>query len=117
MWLWIVRALPWRMIIANTPKIVDAARVVYEARRRATPAPVVRAAPRGTDIRELEFALATLEEQATAHAAVVAQLAQQVEAMGAAMEVMQRRLAAALTVSLVASGLALLFAIVAFFRS
>ena len=115
-WLRLVRALPWRMIIANAPKVVDAARAVYDARRRATPLPEIRSAPRG-EARELEYAVATLEEHATRQAAVVAQLATQVEAMAGAIEVMRRRLALALTVSLVASGLAVLFALVAFFRT
>jgi hypothetical protein len=105
------------MIIANTPRIVDAARKLYAARQRAAPVPSIRAATRGSDTRELESALAALEEHATRQAGVVAQLAQQVEEMTAAIEVMRRRLATALTLSLIASGLALLFAIVALART
>lgn len=117
-WLRLVKALPWRTIIVNAPKVVDAARAVYDTRRRAAPLPEIRSAPaRGDTTRELEFAVATLEEHATRQAAVVAQLATQVEAMAGAIEVMRRRLALALTASLVTSGLALLFAIVAFFRA
>jgi hypothetical protein len=116
-WLRLVKALPWRMIIANAPKVVDAARGVYEARRRAASLPEIRTAPRGDTTREIEFAVATLEEHATRQAAVVAQLATQVEAMAGAIEVMRRRLALALTACLVASGLAILFAVVAWLRA
>ncbi|MBI1733722.1 MAG: hypothetical protein HYR51_00965 [Candidatus Rokubacteria bacterium] len=117
MWLRLVKLLPWRTIIATTPKIVDAARTLYEARRRAAPPPEFRGSARDDSTRDLEYALATLEEYATRQAAVVAQLAAQVEAMTGAIEIMRRRLALALAASLVASGLALLFALVAFFRT
>jgi hypothetical protein len=117
MWVRLIRALPWRMIIASTPKIVDAARTLYEARKRAhTSLPEIRATRPGADPRELQHAIDTLEEHATRQAAIVAQLAQQLESMAAAIEIMRRRVALAMTAALVASGLAVLFAAVAFLR-
>ena len=117
MW-WILRALPWRMIIASTPKIVDAARTLYESRKRAeTSLPELRGTRPGADVRELQYALATLEEHATRQAKIVTQLAQQLESMAAAIEIMRRRVALAMTAALVASGLAVLFAVVAFVRA
>ena len=117
MWLRLVRALPWRMIITNAPKLVDTARTLYETRRRTASPPEFRGSARSRDTRQLEDALDTLEEHATRQAAIVAQLASQLEDMAGAIELMRRRLALALTASVVASGLALLFAIVAFART
>ena len=92
MWLRLVRALPWRMIITNAPKLVDTARTLYETRRRTASPPEFRGSARSRDTRQLED-------------------------MAGAIELMRRRLALALTASVVASGLALLFAIVAFART
>jgi hypothetical protein len=117
MWLRLVRALPWRMIIANTPRIVDAARTLYETRRRSAPPAEFRGTAGTGDTRQLEYELATLEEHTTRQAAIVTQLASQLEDMAGAIELMRRRMALAMTAALVASGLAVLFAVVAWLRT
>jgi hypothetical protein len=95
--------LPWATLLLHGPAIVDAARKLYASTRKpATPGDAA-------DERALQHALATLEDRQQQQAAVLADLARQVQELTAAVGVLRARVtvAVAATALLAVLGVAL----------
>ena len=106
MWVWALRALPWKTIILNAPTIVDAARKFYATTR--TPTAASEPGPRGADnIGALRRAVEELEAREVQQAALFAEMAKQVQDIATAVEVLRARL----TLALWGAGLAAVLAV------
>ena len=102
-------SLPWKTILFHGPTILEAARTLYAAARKSTGADGEsreRAAGGGVD--EVRRALDRIEERELQQAAVLADLAKQVQDVTATVDVMRARL----RVALVGASLAVALAIV-----
>ena len=94
--------LPWTTILLHGPTIVEAARKLYEtARRPPPPSGPASGDPLKAEIASLRQVVETLTEQGVQHAALLADLAREVEHM-------RRRLTLALTGAALALALSLL---------
>ena len=100
--------LPWQTILLHGPTIVEAARKLYTAARKGA-AETESTARTGDGIEPLRRAVEILEEREVQQAAVLADLAKQVQEMGAAVDVLRRRV----MLSLVGTAVAILLASVA----
>ena len=96
-----MKVVPWRTLLVHAPTILDAARKVYGAPPRV---PALPSAP--ADVRH---AVEALEQRGAQQAELLADLAQQVQAMTTAIEVLRARMVFAL----IGSGLAAVMALVA----
>ena len=115
LWTWALRKMPWKTLLVHAPTLVDAARHLY-----ATTRPPARDGAAGTrtgdGLEPLRRAVEELEEQATRQAALVADLAKQVETLTTAVDVLRARVVVALTVASVTLGAALVTAVVLAWR-
>lgn len=98
-------ALPWMTLLLHAPTVVEAARKLYETARRP-PAPIAPGAPVVTQVESLRQAVDALAEREVQHAAVLADLARQVEALRARLVLALLAAATAVTLALAAVGLA-----------
>jgi hypothetical protein len=82
--------MPWRLLVDHAPTIVDAARRLYVGSR--PPHRRYQASERTTDSLEaLQRAVEQLEAREVQHAAVLEELAKQVQDMTTALEVLRAR--------------------------
>lgn len=88
---WLLRTVPWTMLLRHAPKAVDAARTLYDARRGPSRSEPSAGADR-EDVDRMFDALDRLEQHTTQQAAVVADLARQVQALTTAVDVLRTRL-------------------------
>jgi hypothetical protein len=98
-WRWVLRMVPWRTIVLHAPAIMKAARRYYGETRTAYP----DAEPRARRAEGIEPVWHALEKQA----ALVDDLARQVQEMAAALEVLRARVRLALIGASLALGVAL----------
>src|SRR5437773_12357540 len=83
--------MPWRLLVDHAPTIVDAARRLYAASRQ--PHGAYQPSERTTDSLEaLQRAVEQLEAREVDHAAVLEELAKQVQDTTTALEVLRARL-------------------------
>ena len=109
MWMWALRAVPWRTLLRHAPTIVEAARSYYSTTRRTVDErEPVRPSAVGPD--GLRRAVERLEQREVEQAALIADLAKQVAEMATALQVLRARLIFALW----GAGMALVVAVVAF---
>jgi hypothetical protein len=106
--------LPWKTILLHGPTIVEAARKLYAATRKgaAEPNPMGQ----GTDGTELRRALETLTERQMQHAALLNDLAGQVQAMAAELDLLRRRVRFALVGGGLSTALAIAAVVLALWR-
>ena len=106
--------MPWRTLLAHAPTLVDAARHLYATTR----SPAERSpTPRGHDnIEALRRAVEEVEARETQEAALVADLAKQVQALTTALEVLRARIVFALVGASAALVLSLVTAAVLVWR-
>ena len=95
-------SLPWQTILLHGPTIVEAARKLYAAARRGAAEPV-------DGIEPLRRAVELLEEREVQQAALLTDLAKQVQELGVAMDVLRRRV----MLSLAGASIAVALAVVA----
>ena len=101
--------IPWRLLVDHAPTIVDAARRLY-AGSRSPYRPLPRGERTGTSPESLQRAVEQLEAREAQHAAMLDDLAKQVQAMTTALEVLRARVRWAWLGSAVAVAVALLTA-------
>ena len=100
-------ALPWMTLLLHAPTVVDAARKLYEtARRPPAPSPLSPGAPVAAQVESLRQAVEALAEREVQHAAVLADLARQVEVLRARLVLALLAAATAVTLALAAVVLA-----------
>ncbi|HEX5814405.1 MAG TPA: hypothetical protein VF010_03700 [Methylomirabilota bacterium] len=100
-------ALPWMTLLLHAPTVVEAARKLYEtARRPPAPSPLPPGAPVAAQIESLRQAVDALVEREVQHAAVLADLARQVEVLRARLVLALLAAATAVALALAAVGLA-----------
>jgi hypothetical protein len=105
LWTWALRKMPWKTLLVHAPTLVDAARHLYaETRTPAERSPIARD-DRG--VEPVRRAVEELEAREAQQAALVADLAKQIQALTTAIEVLRARIvlafvgaAAALVVAL-----------------
>jgi hypothetical protein len=114
MWMWALRKVPWRTLLRHTPTIVEAARTYYTASARKTAPDPERPTAGGID--GLRRTVERLEERELQQAAIVADLARELAALAAAVEVLSVRLTLALWAAGIAGLLALVSLVVALVR-
>src|SRR2546428_12469592 len=103
--------MPWRLLVDHAPPIVDAARRLYAASRQ--PHGAYQPRERTTDsLESLQRAVEQLEAREVQHAAVLEELAKQVQDMTTALEVLRARVRWAWIGAAVAVAGALLTALV-----
>ena len=105
MWTWALRKMPWKTLLVHAPTIVDAARNFYATSRSPTTDGTSRAAP-VDETERLRRAVEELEARDAQHAALLADLAKQAQALAAALEIVKGRVLVALVVATVALVLA-----------
>ena len=89
-WISALTRMPWRLLVDHAPTIVDAARHLYAGSRGAygRSRPSDRAT---TSLESLQRTVEQLEARELQHAAVLDELAKQVQAMTTALEVLRAR--------------------------
>lgn len=108
-WRWALSMVPWRTIVRHTPTIVKAARRYYGATRTASPHTEQPARP----AEGIEAVRRALEKQA----ALVDDLARQVQEMTATFKVMQARVRLALIGASLAAAVGLVTAALVLWRA
>ena len=89
-WISALTRMPWRLLVDHAPTIVDAARRLYAGSRQ--PHRRYQPSERTTDSFEaLQRAVEQLEAREVQHAAVLEELAKQVQDMTTALEVLRAR--------------------------
>ena len=91
LWVWALKAVPWRTLLRHTPTIVEAARTYYAAARRQAEPSRTPDRPTAGGVDGLRRALDRLEEREVEQAAIVADLAKQMAEMVTAIEVLRAR--------------------------
>jgi hypothetical protein len=111
-WISALTNIPWRIIVDHAPTIVDAARKLYASSRR--PRPRAEPSERASGgLESLQRAIEQLEAREVQHAALLADLAKQVQDMATALEVLRARVRWALIGASLAVGVAVLTAFLA----
>jgi hypothetical protein len=87
---WALTRVPWRTIITHAPTIVDAARRLYANTRQADGTAAVAIRRLGPD--DVYRAVARLEEREIEQAALIADLAREVQQIATGVEVLRSRL-------------------------
>ena len=108
-WISALTRLPWRLIVDHAPTIVDAARRLY-ASSRTPPARTEPGERAAGSIESLQRAIEQLEAHEVQRAALLAELAKQVQDMTTALEVLRARVRLALIGASVAIAVAILTA-------
>ena len=88
-WISALTRMPWRLLVEHAPTIVDAARRLYVGSRRApgrSPS-----SERAVTLDALRRAVEQLEAREVQHAAVLEELAKQVQDVTTALEVLRAR--------------------------
>ena len=115
LWAWALRKMPWKTLLMHAPTLVDAARHLYATTR--TPADTPPSRPRASDgIERLQRAMEELEARERQQAALVADLAKQMEALATALDVLRARVLLALGGAGIALVVALAVAVVLVWR-
>ena len=115
LWTWALRRLPWKTLLVHAPTLVDAARHLYATTR--TPADAPAPGPRAPDgIERLRSAMEELEARERQQAALVADLAKQMQALATALDVLRARLIIALAGAGIAFAVALVAVVLLFKR-
>ena len=91
---WLLRRVSWTMLLRHAPKAVDAARTLYDVTHRSSPRPDAHASTTRQDVDRMFDAIDRLEQHATQQAAVVADLARQVQALATTVDALRTRLTA-----------------------
>ena len=107
LWVWALKAVPWRTLLRHTPTIVEAARTYYTSARRQTEPSRGPERPIAGGVDGLRRALDRLEEREVEQAAIVADLAKQMAEMATAIEVLRARQLFALWGAAIATALGL----------
>jgi hypothetical protein len=106
MWMWVLKRLPWRMLLRHTPTIIEAARSHHAALRRTLderePERPSAGGPDG-----LRRAVERLEQREVKGAALVADLTKQVAAMATALQILRARLRIAVWAAVISAVVAL----------
>ena len=109
-WISALTRMPWRLLVDHAPTIVDAARRLYAASRQ--PHGAYQPRERTTDsLESLQRGVEQLEAREVQHAAVLEELAKQVQDMTTALEVLRARVRWAWIGAAVAVAVALLTAL------
>ena len=98
--------LPWMALLLHMPTVVEAARKLYETARQSPAPSAPPGAPVAAQIEALHQALDALTEREVEHAAVLADLARQVEVLRARLVLAFVGAAAAGVLALAALGFA-----------
>lgn len=102
-WITALKAIPWATILKQAPVLVEAAdNLLSKTKHRKAQAQAAN------DLQSLKDRLADLENRDQVNAGVVKQLAEQVEALGAASQVIAARVRVTLILAIVAVAAALL---------
>jgi hypothetical protein len=81
--------MPWRLLVEHAPTIVDAARRLYVGSRGASARS--RSSERTVSLEAIQHAVEQLEAREVQHAAVLEELAKQVQDVTTALEVLRAR--------------------------
>ena len=95
---WLLRTVPWTMLLRHAPKAVGAARTLYDATHRSSPRPEPRGHTSREELDRMFDAIDRLEEHVAQQAEMVADLARRVQALTTAVEVLRTRLAVVMVV-------------------
>ena len=87
---WALTRVPWRTIITHAPTIVETARRLYANSRQSDG--TARTATRRLPPDDLHHAVARLEEREIEQAALIADLAREVQQIATGVEVLRSRL-------------------------
>ena len=88
-WISALTRMPWRLLVEHAPTIVDAARRLYVGSRGATARS--RSNERTPSLEAIQRAVEQLEAREVQHAAVLEELAKQVQDVTTALEVLRAR--------------------------
>ena len=105
--LWALTKIPWRTLLVHGPTIVEAARNLYAGAKK----PATETMPRIRSLDDadvLRRAVEQLEARELQQAALIADLAKQVDTLATALEVLRARLTLTLIAAAVAIALATL---------
>ena len=114
-WMSSLTRMPWRLLVEHAPTIVDAARQLYAGSRGAYRRPQAGERTTGS-VESLQRAVEQLEARDVQQAAVLDELARQVQAITTALDVLRARVRWALAGAAVAVAIAAAVATAFFLR-